>query len=108
MAKAVVDDFCVVLLDANGAEGSVPYEVVEFYSCAHDGRWVDDGDIGPAGEGVGWHGGHVYLHGRASSTDVTVAYEDRIHRVPVSSTGRWIFAARKREFDPQQAPRRIN
>lgn len=107
MAKAVVDDLCVVLLDANGAHGAGPYETVEFYSRTHDGRWVDDGHIGPAGDGLGWHTGYVYLLGRASSADVTVAYEDRIHRVPVSSTGRWIFAARQRELDPHQAPQRI-
>lgn len=80
------------------------YETVEFYSHTQEGRCVDDGYIGPAGEGLGWHNGCVYLHGRASSADVTVADEDRIHRIPVSRTGRWIFAARKREFDPQDAP----
>ena len=42
-----------MLLDANGAQGSVPYETVEFYAHTQEGRCVDDGYIGPAGEGLG-------------------------------------------------------
>jgi hypothetical protein len=106
MANGAVDDLCVVLLEANGAHGAVSYETVELYSRTHDGLWVDDRG-GPAGDGLGWHNGDVDLLGRVSRAEIAVADEDRIHRVPVSPTRRWILAARQRELDPHQAPQRI-
>jgi hypothetical protein len=63
------------------------------YAIAHVG--------GRAYNGVAVLARHPMADIRASGADVTVADEDRIHRILVSPTGRWIFAARKREFDPQ-------
>ena len=104
LAKAVADDLCVVLLDANGALGAKPYETIEFYARTEDGSWIDDGHIGPGGDGLGWHCGYVYLIGRASAAEVVVTNEGRTHHIPTTPMGRWIFVAGQPEFDPQHPP----
>jgi hypothetical protein len=109
LAKFATDDFCVAVLDFNGGLGGLVYETVEHFVRTPDGRWENTGDFGPAaGGGLGWSDGHTFLYAQSASSEVTVVFEGREHRVPTQTDGWFAFAARQDDYDEMSVPRHFS
>jgi hypothetical protein len=104
LAKAIIGDVAIAILDTNGADGGVPYEDTEAYTWDPESGWASA--VGHMGAGVGWMIGVTYAADRApGKQSVLIEFNGERHRVPVQKDGWWLFTI---EGDPDDVmPRRV-
>jgi hypothetical protein len=108
LAKAVVGDMAIAILDTNGADGGTTYEDTEVYQWDRQDGWSSVIEHG--GAGVGWMVGIVYASDQAPGEgSVIVQFRDQRRHVPVQTDGWWLFATEgdAAEIDDEREPRRV-
>jgi hypothetical protein len=109
LARAVVGDLAIVLLDTNVEAGDNIYRYyTEGYAWTSEEGWFSTAGSGPGIPTGGWNSGLAYACGHdPDEASVIVEYAGERHTVNVQPNGYWIYATALGDPDDHDFPQRV-